>query len=474
MNLKNVTFIRLNPCLPFNTSHPQNNTPPVDIGYCASILDKNGYRTSFIDILELLKIKKLSIFINSVKRLKPDIVIIHTTTTTAKLAIDLAMKIKSELNIPIFSMGQHPTAMPETFLYNGSPIDVCIIGEADITTLELVKTFQKNGKIESLDGIAFFNNQKNMVVRTHKRELVQELDTLPFPKHDFFINGGYYVYYPIKTMEKIKTGFILSSRGCPYKCLFCSPTLRVSYGAEYRSRSPKNVVDEIEYLASRYGVNTIYFIDDDFTLDRKRVHGICDEILERKLDVKWAIQSRVSDIDKNLVRKMKKANCSTFCFGVESGSSRILKLLRKEVTKDQIRKAFKIVKNMGLLTVGFFMIGCPTETYEEIEETFQFCKELQPDLIQLAFFTPYPGSPAFEEIGEKIDFERYSHYNDIAFNFSEVSEEKLRELQKKFYKNYYLSTGFMWRYLKSRFSYILKNFNREINLIKSAFRFLYK
>jgi radical SAM superfamily enzyme YgiQ (UPF0313 family) len=298
--------------------------------------------------------------------------------------------------------------------------------------------------------------------------LIKNLDKLPFPKHDWFLNGRYLAFYPIKILKRIRWGFVESSRGCPYKCIFCSPTLRISFGKRYRVRSAENVVDEIEYLVSR-GVNVIKFVDDEFTLDRERIEKLCDEIIKRKIKIKWIAQGRVGNLDRKIIKKMKMAGCSTLCFGVESGSDRILKLLKKDQTTEQIKKIFKLCKEYGILTVAYFLIGCPTETKEEILQTYKLCKEINPIMIQVAFFTPYPGSPYYEKINsnERPSFDKFSHYNAIACNLSNVNSRELLKMQKRFYTRWLLDFRFLFNYLRIITPLLLLNF-------KDYFRFYWK
>lgn len=174
-----------------------------------------------------------------------------------------------------------------------------------------------------------------------------------------------------------------------------------------------------------------------------------------------------------MIKKMKKAGFTTICLGVESGSQRILDILKKDVSVRQIKKAFKIVKDEGLFTIAFFLIGSPTETIKELNMTLKLLKKISPDMIQVAFFTPYPGSQAFKTLKSKprIDFEKFSHYNEISVNLSKISDNKLPNIQKKIYTNFYLNPMYVLKHL-SYFGYLIKNMRNEIFLIKDTFNFL--
>ena len=472
MKNKNVTFVRLAHNTIFDNPHPQQITPPLSDCYCASVLDDLGYKTTLIDTFtERYTLEKLT---KDVKKTHPDFVIMDVMTTTSKLGLDLSKKLKDDLSIPIFFMGQHSSVLPQTFLFKNTPVDACIIGEPEETISELFKNTEKNGDLSKIDGLAFFDEKKSKIVKTNPRKLIDNLDVLPFPKHSLYMNGKYNFYFPMKVRKRMIMGFMISSRGCPFNCIFCSPTLRVSYGKKYRLRSAKNVVDEMEFLMSEFDVNAIYFQDDNFTFDIKRVERICNEIIKRNLKIAWSVQTRVDQLTRDLARKMKKAGCSSISLGAESGSERILKILKKGITLGQINKSFKILKEERILTNTAFLIGNPTETLREMQMTLDLALKLRPDSLQVSIFTPYPGSELFEKLNKNIPFEKFTHYNDVTINLTNVSSEQIKRFHRRFYKKYYLTFNFMLNYLKWRLSYAMYNLKSEIDLIKSTLEFVFK
>lgn len=458
--MKKVLFINLSHT--DSSNHPMNIQPPLDIGYCASLLDKFGCKTSFID----MNVKKISPEEIVEKIGRTDYVIIKTTINSE--IFQIADIYKKNFLSTIFCIGQYPTLLPKNFLYDGSPIDACIIGEAEYVLIDLII---KNKRFEKTRGIAFFDKNKKEIIKTKTRELIQNLDYLPFPKHEWFATCNYEIYYPIDFNKKVKWGFILSSRGCPYKCIFCSSIYRVSQGKKFRERSAFNVANEIEYLIDNFKVNAIYFIDDIFTLSKKRIIEICDEIIKRKINIKWAAQARVDHIDKELLIKMRKAGCNTLCFGIESGSDRILKILKKDIKIKQINKAFNTLKKLGFNTVGYFMIGNPTETENEIIKTLNLIFKIKPDIIQVAFFTHYPDLIYSKKSYSSVNF--YSHYNVPYNNFSRVPEIKLKRSQKQLYKKYYFSSYFIKHYLNYRLLYAIKNPFAELKLLFNSIKFIF-
>ena len=458
----------MDPNIFFSNPHPQDISVPMDIAYSISLLRENGHKVQFIDT----RATKMSLeaLLDKINYFNPQIIGIQSTTPTADLSLKLAQNVKNLINPLIFAFGQHATAQPRTFIFEDSPIDICIRGEPELTIKDLVFKYSKKENLHNILSITIFN--KGKTIDNPNREPIGNLDKLPFPSHDFFLNGNYKLYYPVNLLRVLKWGFILGSRGCMHSCIFCSPTLRVSYGKKLRSRSPTNIVDEMRYLISK-GVNAIHFVDDNFMSDITYVESLCDEIIKRKIRVAWVAQTRVDNISEKVLQKMRKAGCSTLCMGVESGSERILKILGKGISRVQIKKAFDLCKKAGLLTVGYFMIGNPTETKKEIEESIQFCKKLKPDLIQVAFFTPYPGSPYFEKLNntKKKQYDHFSHYNKPIFNFSKV--KNLKKIQKSFYKRYYFSPSYLIKHLFKRIPFMLLNFKEEYKLISNTLMFLF-
>jgi len=244
----------------------------------------------------------------------------------------------------------------------------------------------------------------------------------------------------------------MTSRGCPFNCTFCASSLL--FGKRFRGRSPKNVVDEIEQVVSEYNPESIEFSDDEFTLDRKRVAGICDEIRRRGLSVIWACSSRVDVISRELLRKMRAAGCFFIYYGVESGSQRILNLMRKGITMEQVIDAIRWTKEVGIETLASYIIGFPGETEEDIEETIALAKKLNTDYAQFSLATPYPGTELYSSAKEKgllltEDWPQYTAGKPIILN-NDCSKEDLMRLLTKAYKSFYLSPRILLRHLRKR------------------------
>jgi radical SAM superfamily enzyme YgiQ (UPF0313 family) len=229
----------------------------------------------------------------------------------------------------------------------------------------------------------------------------------------------------------------------------------------------------MEHLKKRFGVNAVTFGDDVFSLDVKRSEAICDELISRRLGIKWAIATRADRVNPPLLKKMKEAGCDSIAIGVESGNERVLKHIKKGETKEQMTEAVRQIKELGIILNLTFIIGHPTETVEEMHDTFRFARELNPTYAQFHYFTPYPGTPAYIQYGLSYkDFDDGSHFNEVKSNFSKIPDPELKLALKDFYKHYYFSPRYAWNYLRYRLPYMVFNLGEEISLIKDSAKYM--
>jgi len=285
------------------------------------------------------------------------------------------------------------------------------------------------------------------IINTGFPELISDLDKLPFPNRQAV---PYKKYYSIISRYPVSTT-LLTSRGCPYHCTFCYQFM----GRNYRYRSVTNIIEEIEECL-KLGIKEFFFFDETFTINRERVLAICDEIIDRKLDISWEIRARVNTVDREMLIKLKKAGCERIQFGVETSTPEILKLLKKGITIDQVRNAFKMANKVGLTTFADFMIGLPTETREQILRTIEFSKELKPAYAQFSVTTPFPATELYE-LGFKKGLYTEDYWRDFARNprkefiprvwEESLSREELISLLNYAYKRFYLRPGYILRKL---------------------------
>ena len=331
------------------------NSFPLGLGYIAAVLEKD-HNIEVIDMgAEKLNDDSL---MDKISEINPEIIGISANTLSFQNAIQIGKKIKQIDNeIMIVIGGAHSNAMPTDPL-KYKYFDISVYGEGERTVVELWDKIEKGKSYDDVKGIAFRKNDKITV--NPRQELIENLDNLPFPARHLFPMKKYSEEFSLYVSPIYSVG---TSRGCPFSCAFCSNN--VIFGRTYRTRSPENIVNEIEHLIDGYGVKGIYFREDIFTMNSKRVYGICDEINKRDLDFKWICESRVNTINQEMLRSMKKAGCELIWFGVESGSQRVLDLMHKQITLSQSRNAFSLCKKIKLKAGGSFLIGIPGEKKNE-------------------------------------------------------------------------------------------------------------
>ena len=414
-------------------------TPPLGLGYLASVLRKEGFKVKIIDdAVEKLGLNKL---LNKVKNAL--IVGITSTTPTFNAALKYAQKIKNRFpEIFVVLGGVHVTFMPYDALKHEF-VDAVCTGEGEYTLKEVAERVERGKTLEGIKGLIYKEDGK--IIDNGKREPVQDLDSLPFPAYDLMPLDRYTVLG--HRMEHFP---MISSRGCPFGCRYCSSSLFM--GRKFRARSAENVVDEVEWLVNEFKAQYIAFSDDTFTLNRKRVEEICREIVNRGIDVEWSCSSRVDTINRSILEKMKRAGCSAIYYGVESASPAILRYYKKKINLDMVEKAVKLTKEFGIMTICSFIIGSPYETKEDMKATLRFALKLDPDYAQFSILTPYPGTEIYEEAKEKglllsTNFDDYTAGKPVLRNLY-MSPEEISRFLKYCYLRFYLRPKFILRELK--------------------------
>ncbi len=426
--------------------------PPLGIGYLASyVRSENSFKPYILDALTLnFRVKDV---LKEVEKINPDVVGLSINFTPSIYdGYELAEAIK-EFNpgTTVVAGGLHVTFTPTETLNSSKAIDVVVRGEGEETLLELLKKLKQNEPLNSVEGISYRDG--NQVKNNPNRPLIKNLDTLPFPAYDLMPMEKY-------RMGKTRFSTIITSRGCPFKCIFCSSSRL--YGSTWRVRSPENVVKELEMLNREYKINEVEFIDDNFTLNPKRAIKIAELIKEKALSISWSCSSRVDTIVRfpEILKKIKEAGCHTIYVGVESGVQRILNIANKGTTVKQIEKAFKFIREAGLKVVGSFMIGFPTERVEDVKKTINFAKKLRPDIAQFSIVTPYPGTPLFDKVrAEKkiltLDWRKYDVLNPV-IKLDEITPEALTNLLKQAYISFYGRFSFLVEQIKNKNFFLLK------------------
>jgi len=399
--------------------------PPLGLGYLASALEKNGHEVRVIDSLamgyDLADVKR------TVQKFDPELVGITATTPAIYDAYSIARVVK-EVNPDCRTVlgGPHVTFMARETLEECPQVDVVVKGEGEQTIAELAS----GKKLRAIKGIAF--RKKGKIKESEKRGFVKNLDEIPFPA---------YHSLPMKKYEMrgIKFAAMVTSRGCPFQCVFCSSSKLC--GKIWRGRSPENVLEEIKLLREKFRVREIEFLDDTFTLNKERTKALCALIRKEKVDISWSCSSRVDTINEELARELKEAGCHSIYLGVESGSQRSLNFLKKGINLNQAKKAVTVLKKLKLNTVSTFIIGIPGETVKAIEKTIKFAKKLTPTLAQFTILTPYPGTEIYE-FARKNDLlltKDWSKYTtlDPVMKLPRLTAQRLKGLLRNAYISFY-------------------------------------
>ena len=431
-------------------------TPPLNLMYLASSLEKELYSVKIIDD-DLLQNGYKNVT-EQVKKLNPKMVGVTATTSTIKSALKYLELIKNILPDSLTVIGgPHTTFLPYETLKDSENLDVVVMGEGEETMVDLVDHATQNiTDLEDVRGIMYKDIKTKNIKTTQTRPLIKDLDKLPFPARHLVPFSSY-------GATQNQNGGIITSRGCVYSCNYCSSSLIM--GKKFRSRSPENVVDEIEDLIDNYHINDIGFMDDTFMLNKKRAGDIANEIKARDLDISFVASSRVDRVDKNLLENLKSSGLQTIYYGVESGSQRILNLMKKGITLKNVEDAVKIAKDVNLDVLTSFILGYPGETEEDMNKTIDFSTQLDSDYCQYSILTPFPGTPIFNDLNEKnlIDNQEWNQYTVLkpVLKYEEMGLNK-KMVERK------LATAYLKFY--SRPKYLLKHRHMIKVMLKTVFR----
>ena len=435
-------------------------SPPLGLAYIAAVSEQAGHQVRVLDMA--VEDRPLEAVL---AEFQPDIVGITANTSQITAAWAAAETVQSIRGCPVVLGGAHPTVMP-TESAEKPFVDAVVRGEGEETWSELLGRWQHLGRtdssgeerqsatrarrsslVEVLPGIAglTFRTIDGQILHNPDRPLLRDLDSLPLPAYHLFRLESYTALQPTldAPSANARSLAIMTSRGCPYRCIYCSQSI---FPEKWRARSPGSVIAEWRHLVEDLGATEIGVLDDSFNIDRRRVIAICDLLIAEKLNrVPWLLINgiRANLVDAELLARMKAAGCKRVAFGVESGDQRILDSIHKKLTLAEVRAAFKAAKQAGLETIGFFMIGLPGETAETMERTIRFAIELDPVVANFSMATPFPGTELHRYVTEHgrllmqgwddyVFFEGKARYamDGLA---PELAEAKWHEAYRRFY-----------------------------------------
>ena len=420
--------------------------PPLGLLYiAASVQHYTDWDVEVVDSLaEKLDYKQIE---QRIRDSQPDAVGITVMTHVLIDSLNVAKIAKKvDPNIKTIFGGPHVHLYPEQSIAFDC-VDYATVGEGEYTIVELLRSWNKPSELNKIHGL-YFKQMDKTFMSIHQQKHIENLDDIIHPARQLIKNK---LYFSSMSRHPMLTTMI-TSRGCPYKCVFCD---RPNLGKKFRARSAGDVVDEIEECVE-LGIHEIVLYDDTFTVNRNRVLDICREIELRGIHINWSIRARVDKVDTDMLAALKSAGCERINYGVESGNDEILKKLHKGITKEQALKAFKLTKKIGIQTVAYFMFGCPGETKSQMMETIEFAKQLNPDYCHFTILVPFPGTPLYTKgLASRILTKDY--WLEFAQNptpdfkpelwIEQVPREELENILVQAYKEFYMRPKYLLKRL---------------------------
>jgi radical SAM superfamily enzyme YgiQ (UPF0313 family) len=422
--------------------------PPLGIAYIAAYLRKHGHECRILDgVAQPYPLEKICKLVRGY-----DIIGITVVSTYAVRVIELIQALKrSGISEPVVVGGPHVTVMPESLLERGA--DFAVIGEGELTMRELVECLAGNKNIEQVPGLVFYKNGR--FVYTPPRPHIDPLDRIPLPARDLLPMHMYRSSIARSTRQPSHS--MLTSRGCPGVCTFCS---KKTFGIKTRYFSVARIVEEFFILRNKYGAKDVAVWDDNFVTNHEMVLAVCEQLKKRNFNIPWSVESRIDVVNRKVLYALKEAGCTFIAYGIESGSQRVLEHINKQITKEEIVEAIHMTKEVGIQIRGYFMLGLPTETKEEMEDTIRFAIELDTELVSFTIFVPLPGTAEYRRAlksGTFVDPQYYLHKVVPEFNFLDypiyvpegMTARELLSIHRSAYNRYYFRPRFLLRKLLS-------------------------
>ncbi|MFA5321497.1 MAG: radical SAM protein [Smithella sp.] len=371
------------------------NSPSLGIAYLAGMLQKNGFSCAVVD-MTVSKTTEDDV-LEKIAREKPLAVGISVNLFNAKAGMRLSRRIKKKYHndLSVIFGGAFPTSHPGKFLVEGLA-DCVVLGEGEYTLLEIMKGLKEKypGGFGEIMGVAY--QEEDQIIYRQRRERIRDLDLLPFPAWELFPSLSLY-----KTRSrKSPVAPLLTSRGCPFHCIYCSKDV---FKSEFITRSPQNIIDEIDVLVKVFNVRQLDIMDDNFTQNRDRVEAILDLLIQRRysLAINLQLGVRADSVDEKLLRKMKSAGVYKIAFGVESGDGGVLKNVKKQLDLEVVLKNARLAKETGMLVYGFFMFGLPGDTPATMQKTIDFAMKMNPHIANFVITIPFPGTFLYDLAKQK-------------------------------------------------------------------------
>ena len=431
--------------------------PPLSLCTMGAVLRDDGFEVKINDCpsegVNREGLRKI------LKEYKSDLLVFSSSTPSIKHDSKipaLAKEVLPELKVAAF--GIHVGVLPDDTFTMSPGLDFILKGEPEFSALELARALSAGDGFDRIAGLSFSLN--GAVVHNENRPFYREIDDLPFPAWDLVDLDNYSLPFTGKRFV-----MVMSSRGCPFDCTFC--VAQSYYGKKIRKRSAERIVDEIEWTMKTHGIEDFFFWSESFTIVKKNVHELCDEILKRKLKIRWVCNSRVDSVDRELLLKMKRAGCWMISYGIESGDQSILDRALKKVSLEQVERAIELTREVGFQMAGHFVLGLPGETEETLKKTAELSRKLDLDYAQFYCAAPWPGSRLYDMAVKEgwlntDDWDKYEQ-STMVMDYPEVSGQKVMEHRDRMVRNFYFRPRIIWKTMKKMHSPTeFKNFLRMV------------
>lgn len=407
--------------------------PPVDLAQLASLLRPFAGKLELIDFFEGLQSEQEAL--NFIARKDPDVIFVHSSTPTIKGELFFYQRLKQLLpKVKIVFFGLHVTVRPEDVL--GSAIEYVIRGEPEYTARALMQMLQEgNSSFHQIEGISYY--REGRIFHNPSRPFIDDLDKLPFPDRSLLKNNLYCLAHTGEPFSIVQV-----SRGCPFKCTFC--TAGLYYGRSCRQRSIENIIAEIEEVMVNYGIKNYLFLSDTFNVNKDFVRSLSEEIMRKQLAIKWMCNSKVDLISQESMRLMKKAGCWLISLGIESAAPQVLEQTGKSFSMQQVEEVISEAQKIGLKTFCYFIFGLPGETRASIRTTLKFIMKCRSDYAYFYAATPFPGTELFEQAQRNgwltsYDWDRYSHGDSDVISYPWLSNSQIKKAVRSGYRLFYLN-----------------------------------
>ncbi len=461
-------------------------TPHLGLAYLAAVSEQRGDQVRVYDAD--IEDQPLADFLHE---FQPHLVGITANTPQVKQAWRTAAAIKQEMDIPIVLGGPHVSVVSEELDFESlrqPPVDMVVRGEGEGPWIEVsnrADSFLRDqgtgsegfGRALMAPALDIFRDVKGLSYKTSDGQLhrnaddqpIADLDSLPWPAYHLFKMNKYTNLQPATdAVDGSRSFSIMTSRGCPYRCTFCSQSIMP---IKWRARSAENVIEEWRHLVVELGALEIGVLDDSANIRKNRLHQLADMLIAERLNhVPWifvnGIRANLADYD--LLVKLKKAGLKRTAFGVETGDEQMIIKIDKHVDHDTIRQAFKNAKAAGIETIGFFIIGLPGDTRESMQKTIDFAVELDPMIANFSMMTPYPGTIVYEQVkrdGRFLmqDWEDYVFFDTRArYEMGELTAELTEEMYRKAYRQFYWRPKYVMRAMRRKDFWL--NFGRNARM----------